>query len=144
MKTIFLFIALCSQCFAETNEIEKLQKEKIVALQKAVQIYVLQYEQGAVIFSSYYDAQNELINAQFELISNSQERIILLTTQLDLANNVYQHIEGRYTAGFRFSEVDLIKAKVLCLDIKIKLLRELNKQKSTNVPDDKSHRRRRA
>jgi outer membrane protein TolC len=129
MRTfIFLVIAFFSvSCFAETEDIKALQKQKIEALTEMVKVCMLQYQMGAGDFTSYANAQHALVAAQLESVDNSKERIALLTAQLKLSEAVYKHSEDQFAAGVRGGGIiNVLQAKILCLDIRIQLAKEKN------------------
>jgi outer membrane protein TolC len=61
-----------------------------------------------------------------ESTDNPQERITLLTTQLKLAEKVFQCSERKFEAGIGVGLTDVLRAKILCLDIRIQLVKEKN------------------
>jgi outer membrane protein TolC len=128
MRTfIFLVIAFFSvSCFAETEDIKALQKQKIEALTEMIRICMLQYEMGVGEFASYANAQHALVSAQLESTDNPQERITLLTAQLKLAEKVLQCSERKFEAGIGMGLIDVLRANILCLDIRIQLVKEKN------------------
>jgi outer membrane protein TolC len=148
MKRIVFFVIIFSSitCFADVDEIKILQKQKVELLSKQAELCMMQFQMGMNSFSAFANAENELIDAQLEIIENQQERIDCLIAQMKIAEQAKQHSEKRFNAGIG-GEEDAIKAKVLCLNIKIKLLKEYDKLKISPSPktilNDQSHKRRR-
>jgi hypothetical protein len=111
----------------EAAQIVALQKERVEALQKLVDICVAQCEAGTLPLESVAAAQNELIDAQLDSTDKTEERVTLLTEQLQVAENVLKYIEAKRQSGFKVAETDRLRAMSHCLNVKIKLLRERNK-----------------
>lgn len=104
-------------------QIKSLQKERVETLRKLVELYVEFYQVGKSDITPAIGAQTELVNAQLECTEDRDERIALLTEQLQSVTVFLKLAEGRFNNGMT-TQADVLRAKSLLLDTKIKLLRE--------------------
>ena len=98
-----------------------------------MEIVTSQHKVAAVDYSQVASAESDLCNALLDSTDESEKRIALLTKQLEKANDFVTVMQGRFDAG-SVSEIDLSRAKVLCLDVKIKLLRESSSERQMPKP----------
>ena len=111
-------------------EIKSLQEKRIEVLQKLVKVCDSQQRVGALPFESVAAAQYELIDAQLDATNKPKERVVLLEQELKVAEHVQRYLEGKYKAGFKSFEADLLRAESQCLSVKIELLRERSRLKA--------------
>jgi hypothetical protein len=114
----------------EATKLEQLQKERIDTLEELVKILMGQYQIGTIDFSTFSMAQEDLLVAKLETTEKPSERIALLEQQLKDAQVFFDFMERRYKAGVT-PKVDYHRAKVLCLTIEIKLVKERDKAKAS-------------
>lgn len=109
----------------ETADLKQLQRERIETLGRLVGILLEQFDlgTGTLDFPQFVRAQSELIDAILAAVEKPDERIALVEEQLVTAKRMLQWTEKRASGG-RSSGADALRAKALCLDIKIKLVRE--------------------
>jgi outer membrane protein TolC len=108
---------------SDTAEIQKLQKERIDVLRQVVETLFERYRSGTTDFRAVLSAHHDLLNARLDATDRPKERVVLLQEQLTLAEKTMQYAEARFQQGFS-TQVDPLQAKALCLDIRIRLLRE--------------------
>ena len=115
----------------EPTKLEKLQKERIEALVKLVRLLEEQSLPGGLkTFSDFSKAQDELIQCKLEATNKPDERIALIEEQLKIAQGVFKAVENAVKIGFgHFTESDYQQAKVHCLTIEIKLVKERTDKK---------------
>ena len=115
---------------AEQTSLEQMQKERIEALEKAVEIRKETYKVGASTFPELSKAQDDLIEAKLEATTQADERIAVLEKQLKVTQGVFDYIENCHKAGFgKNSEIDYLQAKAHRLSITIKIAREQTHKK---------------
>ena len=105
------------------TQLKTAQDERVKLLTQVVEILTSQYKVATVDYSQVASAESDLCNAQLDSTDEPEKRIALLTKQLERANDCVKLMQGRFDAG-SVTDLDLSRAKVLCLDVKIKLLRE--------------------
>jgi hypothetical protein len=66
----------------------------------------------------------ELLDAKVEAAESPEERTVRLEELLAKAKEVLEFAETRDRAGFHVTQADVLEAKSLYLDIKIRLTRE--------------------
>ncbi|MGA2256137.1 MAG: TolC family protein [Thermoguttaceae bacterium] len=113
-------------------QLKAIQDERIKLLTQVVEILTSQYKVATVDYPQVASAESDLCNALLDSTDEPEKRVALLTKQLDKANEVVKLMQGRFDAG-TVSEVDVDRAKVLCLDIKTKLLRERSKERPMTI-----------
>jgi outer membrane protein TolC len=119
----------------DAAELKKLQQERLTTLTQLVKTLEMRYEAGAVDFVKLADARTELFNAQLELADTLSARIALIETQVKTAEEVLKFTESCFEQGFRVNQIDVYRAKLAYLDIKIKLLLERAKSKAAAKAD---------
>jgi hypothetical protein len=77
-----------------------------------------------------FSAEHELCNAVLDSTKEPERKIALLAKLVERANEVVTSTQARFAKG-QATESDVLRAKALCLGIKIKLLRERNQKGST-------------
>jgi hypothetical protein len=114
---------------SDMSEIKKLQKERIDVLSQTVEVLSHMYLAGVRDFRPLIAAQIDLLNARLDASDKPEDRVALLKEQLTLAEKTMQYAEERYKQGAA-SQVDSLQARALCLDIRIRLLREQARSKT--------------
>jgi outer membrane protein TolC len=114
---------------SDTSEIKRLQQERIDVLRQAVEVLSQMYLAGVRDFRPLVSAQIDLMNARLDASDQPEERVALLKEQLTLAEKTMQYAEERYKLGAG-SQVDCLQSRALCLDIRIRLLREQARSKT--------------
>jgi outer membrane protein TolC len=104
-------------------QIKALQKERVEALTRLVEVYTVQYKMGTGTFEALVGAQDDLVNAQLDSTEKPEERVALLTGHLKTATDAAKIAQGMVEAGAA-SQAIIYRARSHLLDIKIKLLRE--------------------
>jgi len=104
------------------------QDERITVLTELVKAVAAEFQSGAANIAQVAAAENELCNALLDSTDEPEKRVALLTKQLDKMNRLVEVTQGQVKAGIA-GQADLLRAKSLCLSIKIKLLRELSGRK---------------
>jgi len=101
------------------------QAERVKILNALVEMLSSQYKSGNVDLAQVCSAENELCNALLDSTDDPEKRVALLTKQLDKANSLLKSTQALFDHGIPGgTEIDLLRAKLLCQDIKTKLLRE--------------------
>jgi hypothetical protein len=130
---IFVFQSAAQQQGESTDgtaaQIKELQKERVETLERLVAMYLAHYDNGKIAFESLAAAQNELVYARLELTDKPEERIALWKKQLESAESMRKLAEMKFQNGAT-TQSDVCRAKALCLDFKIKLLREQGRLES--------------
>jgi outer membrane protein TolC len=110
------------------TQIKALQKERSEALERVVAISTSQYQGGMLPFESVASAQRDLLSALLESTDKPEDRIALLTRQLENAANVLKIAEQRFQNGAT-TNADVYRAKAHYLGVKVKLLQERSEVK---------------
>lgn len=103
-------------------EIRSLQEERIDLLQRAVELALAQYREGVLGFKSVHETKRDLFDAQLEIAETREERIRLLTSQLNIAEAALAMAEARFQAALT-TALDVHQARSAMLRIKIQLLK---------------------
>jgi hypothetical protein len=106
-------------------QLKAAQDERVTVLTQLVEALTAQSRTGAAEVAQVFAAENELCKALLDSTDEPEKRIALLTKQLDKMNRLVQMTQALVKAGI-VSQADLLRAKSLYLDVKIKLLRERN------------------
>ncbi len=106
--------------------------ERIKVLTHLVDVVTSQYQAGVVDSTQLFSAANALCRAQLDATDDPEKRIALLTKQVNKASDILKLVQARHDAG-TVTDADVLRAKSLCLGLKIKLLRE-RKRKSPQMP----------
>ncbi len=104
-------------------QIRALQKERIEALTKVVQIRESQYWVGTIDREAVVSAEAALVDAQVDATGNRDERVALLTQALKRESALLEIAGSRFGAG-SVTEGDVNRARSLLLTTKIRLLRD--------------------
>lgn len=105
-------------------ELKALQKERIETLTQLAKILEAQYRAGHINLRRLATVEMELLDAKVEAAESPEERTARLEELLAKAKEVLGFAETRYRAGFHVTQADVLEAKSLYLDIKIRLTRE--------------------
>ena len=107
----------------DTAQLKALQDERIVTLTELVKWTTQQYQEGRCSIQEFISAQDELVAAQLDSADGHDQRIALLTKQVELADTLLKFAEARHQAG-QTTRADVYRAKSSVLAAKIRLLRE--------------------
>ncbi len=116
---------------AQKNEaapIKALEKERIAALTKLVEIRESEYRVGTIWCEAVVSAEVALLNAQADAADKPEERVALLTEGVKRESALLKIVKVRFQAG-TVSQADVYRARSLLLATKIRLLRERSRQK---------------
>ena len=108
-------------------QLKTAQNDRIEVLTQLVKELTAQYRVGTVDFAQVSSAEIELCDAMLDSTDEPAKRVALLTKQLDKANDAAKIAQARHDAG-TVTHSDVLRAKSLCLDIKIRLLRERSRK----------------
>jgi hypothetical protein len=107
-------------------QLKAAQDERVKVLTELVQELTKYYKLPGVNtiewFPQLFSAENELYNALPDS-KNSEKRVALLTKQLSEANDFVKITQAMREAG-TVQQWDVLRAKSMCLEAKIKLLKE--------------------
>jgi hypothetical protein len=109
--------------------LKALQEERIKVLTQLVEVLTGEYRVSTVDFNQLFSAENELCNALLDSTDEPAKRVAVLTKQVEQANDILKTTQARFEAGTA-SRADILRAKSLCLGVKIKLLKEQSKTRS--------------
>jgi hypothetical protein len=115
---------------AAKAKLAELRKQRIGALERAVEAAKKQYETGAgacAALPSLGKVEEKLIKAKLDATYDRQERIELLKERLAIATRTFEFIQGQIKAGFQVNDLDLELAKAHRLKVEIKLQEEIAK-----------------
>ncbi|MGO9113444.1 MAG: hypothetical protein ACLP9L_29790 [Thermoguttaceae bacterium] len=116
------------------DQLKAAQDERVTLLSQIVEILTSQYKVGSADIAQVAAAENELCNALLDSTDEPERRTDLLAKQFDKANDFAKLMKVRFDAA-GVSAVDLDRAKLLCLDVRIRLLREgIRKRPLTIIP----------
>jgi outer membrane protein TolC len=107
-----------------SEQIESLLKERRDTLRRVVDVLTQQYENGSAAFESIMLASERLFDAELELAATKAERIAIYEKRVSALRAMEKFAEGRFKAGFRTTEVELLDARAARLQAQIRLLRE--------------------
>jgi hypothetical protein len=108
--------------------VEQLHKERIEALGKIVAYIKARYTAGGVSLDVLGKAQDKLVQAKLDATEKLVERIALLKEQLEITKDDYDFCRKQRAAGFRFSDVDVLRAQAHSLAAAIRLAKEEHKE----------------
>jgi outer membrane protein TolC len=108
---------------ADASQIRELQKEQIETLEELVKIALTHYNEGRTTFESVASAENELVGALLNSTDKREERIELLTRQLEVSESILKIADARFKNGGT-TIMDVHRAKSLFFGVKIRLLQE--------------------
>jgi hypothetical protein len=116
---------------SDAAELKELQKERIETLTGLVDLVLRQLQSGRTDFTHVVRAQMDLVDAKLDSAENPRERMVLLEEQLKMAQSILDDVKRRADIGSPTTTgAEVLQAKALCLDIKIKLVRERVKLKA--------------
>ena len=104
-------------------EIKAARGERIKVLADIVEIVTSQYKAATADFAQVFSAENDLYNARLDATDDPEKRIALLTKHLAKAGELVEYRQQQVRSG-TVGETEVLRAKSLCLEIKIRLLRE--------------------
>ena len=110
----------------DATALKALQEERIKVLTQLVEVLTGEYRVSTVGFNQLFSAENELCNALLDSTDEPAKRVALLTKQVEQANDILKTMQARFEAG-TVSRADILRAKSLCLGVRIKLLKERGK-----------------
>jgi hypothetical protein len=114
----------------DAAELRQLQQQRINVLSRLVELLTRQYKSGTAGFGEVAAAQIQLVDAKLDATEKPKERLALLEEQVKMAKALRDVADMRFRNG-ACTAADVCRAKALCLEIKIKLLRERGKQKGS-------------
>jgi hypothetical protein len=117
----------------DSAQLKSLRAERIKVLAQLVEVLTGEYRVSTADFNQLFSAENELCNALLDSTDEPAKRVALLTKQVEQANDILKTTQARFEAG-TVSRADILRAKSLCLGVKIKLLRERSR-KSPPTPN---------
>lgn len=121
----------------DAAQLKAAQDERVKVLTQLVEELTAQYRVGTADVAQVSSAERDLSNALVDSTDEPAKRVALLTKQLDKANDLLKITQSRFESG-TVTHADVSRVKALCLDIKIKLLRERNgKRPLTPIPAGK-------
>ena len=107
----------------DAAQLKAAEDERIEVLTRLVEVLTSRYAAGTADFPEVFSAESQLWNAQLDSTDEPQKRLALLAKQFDRASEILKLAQARFAAG-TVTETNVLRAKSLCLDVKIKLLRE--------------------
>ncbi len=106
---------------------ERLNIAKII--QKTIKS---QYEKGLVSYDVLHDAEAALLRAKLDLCQTKEERIKVYEDMVKEAEEWYSMAMTRHDAGYKITEVELLKTKDFLIECQIGLERAKKTQDGTN------------
>ena len=114
---------------AANTKVRTLQQERVDVLQRAVELALEQYREGALDFRSVHATQSDLLDAQLDMAETREERIRILRSKLKIAKGSMAISEMRFENG-QTSKLEIYQAKSAALRIEIQLLKLLRKDQA--------------
>jgi len=112
----------------DAGQIKAVQEERIKVLAQLVDVLSSQYRMGLAGAAEMFSAERELCNAMLESTDDPEKRVALLTKQAEKAGELLKIMQGLVKSGTA-TQADILRAKSLYLDIRLKLLREQSRKK---------------
>jgi hypothetical protein len=123
-------------------QLKATKDERVKVLTDLLELITGSYHGGTAEAAQICSTHNDLCNALLDSTEEAEKRVALLTKQLEKASEFLKNTQRRFDSG-TITQADVLRAKSLCLDIKIKLLRERNRKRPrTPNPTGKSIDRR--
>lgn len=104
----------------DSHEIADRSRDMLAIAKQLVAIHRQQYEQGTINFLDLMAAQQELLEMQLKLAKTKQDRIKILSSQLETAKKMEQSVEVRFQNG-DVPKTDVLKARLECMKIELML-----------------------
>lgn len=137
MKTVFLSAAIALALgllgvgqFArsdtnndQSEEINRLQKERLDVLNKVVEMVEATYQNGRTGFDSLVQASSQLLDAELDMAKDHDARLVVLQRQVELFDSWEKIADARFKAA-EDSQATVLTAHAATLEAKIRLLRE--------------------
>jgi outer membrane protein TolC len=108
--------------------VKTLLKERHMLLSKIVAQVTTQYQAGVTDIARVVQAERDLLRASLELEEDLEKRIGLLREGEKTAKEIVALTEARFKAATT-TQVDILQAKAVLLDVQIELLRAEGKVK---------------
>ena len=105
---------------SNADSVESLQKQHVDTLRKALALAQAQYDAGLLPVQNLFDLRSDLLEAQLDMATTREERIKIVSKQLDLAMSSLAASKARFDQAL-ISQLDLLRAESAALQIKIKL-----------------------
>ncbi len=115
----------------DDTKVRQLQLKRLATLERAVAVVERQYQEGATDFSRVHQLQTDWLIAAIDQASSPKERIDLLTKQLAVARAAWQIAEAQFDGG-RVSELDVLQARSVTLQVEIELAKAHNGMAANN------------
>jgi hypothetical protein len=109
-----------------SKEIQALQIEKRDVLRQKAKLVEAKYKMGNVAFDVKMAADNQLLDAEFDLATAQAQRIAICDKKLKNLEEWQTYLEKRKKGGYSFSQTALFDAQIACIDAKIQLAKEKN------------------
>jgi hypothetical protein len=122
----------------DAAELKAAQDERIKVLTQLVEGLTAQCRTGSADLGQVFAAETDLCNAMLESTDDPEKRVVFLSTQLDKMGEMVKTTQALLNAGAA-PATDLLRAKSLNLDIKIKLLRERSRQRMPTLKQTGNH-----
>ena len=110
-------------------EIKALLKDRHNLLEKVVDVHTKEFQSGKVPFSVLAQAERDALRVTLDLDEGPEKRTATLEKLLKNAEGVVNVAEAAVKWA-RGSEVDLLQAKAMVLELRLELLRNEQKAKS--------------
>jgi len=111
-----------------TDKIKDMLQERLNIARKIQTIIKLQYEKGLVSCDVLHDTEAALLRAKLDLCETKakEERIKVYEDMVKEAEGWYLFAKNKYDAGYKQSEVELLKTKDFLIECQIGLERVKN------------------
>ena len=139
MTGVLIFLAIVASASAarpqpkpgdkDAADLKALQDERVALLVQVVEILTTHYQGGLTDVHHVLSTERELCDALLDATDDPVKRVALLNKELDRASGFLKITEARQSVG-TVTQADVAHARAQCLDIKIKLLRERNRNGS--------------
>ena len=114
------------------TKIQELQRQRVAALGRAVEIASLQYREGAVDFLRVFALQQALADALLETTDSVERQIRFCESSLQILTGGLRIAEEQYQGG-RVSELDVLTAKSVAQRIEVELWKRRRGQTAANT-----------
>jgi len=108
-------------------QLKATKDERVKVLTDLLELITGSYHGGTAEAAQICSTHNDLCNALLDSTEEAEKRVALLTKQLEKASEFLKNTQRRFDSG-TITQADVLRAKSLCLDIKIKLLRERSRK----------------
>jgi hypothetical protein len=114
----------------KADEIKTLLKEKCDLLEKAMLILTKQYHDGTIPFTALAQVERDAVRATLDLDEGPEKRLAALKKLQKNAEDTVSIAETNLKLGLT-TGADLLQAKALLLEVRIEVLRNKQKAKSS-------------